>query len=60
MDDKTIEKYRREFPVVENYIYLDHAGVAPISLRVRSAVEVFFRESTEGGAFHSPEGTQGQ
>jgi selenocysteine lyase/cysteine desulfurase len=55
MDDKTIEKYRREFPVVENYIYLDHAGVAPISLRVRSAVEVFFRESTEGGAFHSPE-----
>jgi cysteine desulfurase / selenocysteine lyase len=54
MDDKTIERYRREFPVVENYIYLDHAGVAPISLRVRSAVEVFLRESSEGGAFHYP------
>ncbi|NTW58462.1 MAG: aminotransferase class V-fold PLP-dependent enzyme [Nitrospirae bacterium] len=54
MDDKTVEKYRREFPVIENYIYLDHAGVAPISLRVRSAVEVFLRESSEGGAFHYP------
>jgi selenocysteine lyase/cysteine desulfurase len=54
MDDKTIEKYRREFPVVENYIYLDHAGVAPASLRVKSAVEVFLRESSEGGAFHYP------
>jgi len=54
MDDKTIEKYRREFSVVENYIYLDHAGVAPISLRVKSAVEVFLRELSEGGAFHYP------
>jgi selenocysteine lyase/cysteine desulfurase len=54
MDDKTVEKYRREFPVMENYIYLDHAGVAPISLRVRSAVEIFLQESSEGGAFNYP------
>ena len=40
--------------MVENYIYLDHAGVAPASLRVKSAVEVFLRESSEGGAFHYP------
>ena len=54
MDDKTIEKYRQEFPVMAKYLYLDHAGVAPISLRVRSAIEVFLRESSEGGAFHYP------
>jgi cysteine desulfurase/selenocysteine lyase len=54
MDDRTIEQYRREFPVVENHIYLDHAGIAPISLRVKSAIEEFLRESSKGGAFHYP------
>jgi len=54
MDDRTIEEYRREFPVVENHIYLDHAGVAPLSLRVKTAIEAFLREATEGGAFHYP------
>ncbi len=54
MDITTIEKYRREFPVTEKYVYLDHAGVAPISNRVRTAVETFLREAREGGAFHYP------
>jgi len=54
MDDRTIKKYRREFPVVDRYVYLDHAGVAPVSLRVRSAVEEFLRESSERGAFQYP------
>jgi selenocysteine lyase/cysteine desulfurase len=35
-------------------VYLDHAGVAPVSLRVRSAIEGFLRESVTGGAFHYP------
>ncbi len=54
MDNNYFETYRREFPVSGNYIYLDHAGVAPISLRVKTAVEMFLAESAEGGSFHYP------
>jgi selenocysteine lyase/cysteine desulfurase len=54
MDNKLFETYRREFPVTGNYIYLDHAGVAPISLRVKTAIEMFLAESAEGGSFHYP------
>jgi len=54
MNDSFFGPYRREFPVTKNYIYLDHAGVAPLSLRVKSAIERFLAESTEGGAFQYP------
>ena len=54
MDNNYFEMYRREFPVTRNYIYLDHAGVAPISLRVKTAIEKFLAESAEGGSFHYP------
>ena len=54
MDNNYFETYRREFPVTRNYIYLDHAGVAPISLRVKTAIEKFLAESAEGGSFHYP------
>ena len=30
---------RKEFPVTENYIYFNHAGVSPLSNRVVKAVE---------------------
>jgi selenocysteine lyase/cysteine desulfurase len=46
-----IEYYRKEFPVVNNYVYLDNAGVAPISLRALEAAEKFLRESSESGAY---------
>src|SRR4030067_3320744 len=55
MDMKNLESYRKEFPVTKKHIYLDHAGVAPISLRVNKAVERFLTESAEGGAFHYPQ-----
>src|SRR3990172_2507974 len=58
MDSKFFESYRREFPVTENYICLGHAGVAPVSLRVKKAVETFLSESVEGGAFHYPKWAQ--
>jgi selenocysteine lyase/cysteine desulfurase len=48
------ESYRKEFPVTRNYIYLDHAGVSPVSLRVKGAIEAFLAESCEGGGFHYP------
>lgn len=55
---KNFESYRSEFPVTERYIYLDHSGVAPASLRVKVAIEKFLSESAEGGAFHYPAWTQ--
>jgi selenocysteine lyase/cysteine desulfurase len=58
MDSKFFESYRREFPVTENHIYLDHAGVAPVSLGVKKAVGTFLSESAEGGAFHYPKWAQ--
>jgi len=58
MNDKHLESYRREFPVTKKYLYLDHAGVAPLSLRVKTAVELFLKEATEGGAFHYPKWAQ--
>jgi len=45
LDPAAIEKYRKEFPIVETGIYLDHAGVAPVSLRVIAEVEEFLGEA---------------
>lgn len=47
VEDNPIEEYRKEFPIVGNCIYLDHAGVAPVSLRVKNEVEKFLSEATE-------------
>jgi selenocysteine lyase/cysteine desulfurase len=58
MDDRSFERYRREFPVTGKYIYLDHAGLAPLSLRVKAAVETSLAESVEGGAFPYPRWAQ--
>lgn len=44
-----LETYRREFPVVDSYIYLDNAGVAPVPLRVGTAVAEFLREASSLG-----------
>lgn len=49
-----LESYRSEFPVTQKYIYLDHSGVSPASLRVKDALERFLAESAGGGAFHYP------
>ncbi len=57
-DNRSLESYRREFPVVQKCIYLDHAGLAPVSLRVKVAVQQFLTESVEGGALHYPKWTR--
>jgi selenocysteine lyase/cysteine desulfurase len=44
-----LEIYRREFPVTDSYIYLDHAGVAPVPLRVGEAVAEFLNEASSMG-----------
>ncbi|HEX5034001.1 MAG TPA: aminotransferase class V-fold PLP-dependent enzyme [bacterium] len=57
LDHTEVRRYRELFPVTRHWIYLNHAGVAPISLRVAEAVEVYNREAleygyTRGGAWH--------
>jgi len=54
MDKDLIDSSRREFPVTRKHVYLDHEGVAPISLRVKEALEKFLAESAENGAFAYP------
>ncbi len=53
--DKEIQEYRQLFPVTKNLIYLNHAGVAPISLRVSQAVEKFNRQALEWGTIAARE-----
>ena len=48
-DKKGIDLYREEFPITKSSVYLDHAGVAPISLRVKRAVEKFLSQAAEAG-----------
>jgi selenocysteine lyase/cysteine desulfurase len=46
-----LSAYRKEFPVTKRFVYLDHAGVAPISRRVESAVMRFIGEALEEAMF---------
>ena len=50
-----IEEVRKYFPVVDELIYLDHAGVAPLSTRVVGAVEGFLQRACEGGGIYTQE-----
>lgn len=44
------EKWRTEFPVTKSYVYMNHAGVAPLSRRVRDAMVGFVEDATVNGA----------
>jgi cysteine desulfurase/selenocysteine lyase len=52
MHSVNLERYRNEFPITEQYTYLDHAGVAPISLRVTRVVEEYLSEASGGAMFN--------
>ncbi|TFG77750.1 MAG: aminotransferase class V-fold PLP-dependent enzyme [Thermodesulfobacteriales bacterium] len=41
-----MDNFREEFPIINNFIYLDHAGVSPISLRVKKAITNFLSEAS--------------
>lgn len=47
IDRASVEGYRQEFPIVKTGIYLDHAGVAPIPVRVIREVDRFLAEAAE-------------
>jgi cysteine desulfurase/selenocysteine lyase len=38
--------WRREFPITERLVHLNHAGVSPVSRRVAAAVTAFINEAT--------------
>src|SRR5438270_4058580 len=42
-------RVRAEFPVAENYAYLNSAGAGPVSRRVAEAAAQFYRETLESG-----------
>ncbi len=44
------DKWRTEFPVTHTYIYMNHAGVAPLSHRAAKAMTAFVEDATRYGA----------
>ncbi len=44
------ERTRSFFPVTESVVYLNHAGVAPVSTRAAEALERYLAEATRHGA----------
>ena len=44
------DKWRTEFPVTNTYIYMNHAGVAPLSRRAAEAMATFVDDATINGA----------
>lgn len=45
----SLESYRAEFPVLEQQLYFNHAGVAPTSLRVAAAVREWMDDVVQHG-----------
>src|SRR5262252_5638041 len=52
MGFEAIEKYRSEFPIRDHLIYMNHAGVAPLSRRAADAMKHLADDALEFGSFH--------
>jgi selenocysteine lyase/cysteine desulfurase len=48
----SLESYRAEFPVLEQQLYLNHAGVSPTSLRAAAAVREWMEDVVQFGVKH--------
>ena len=46
------ERYRDEFPVTKNLVYLNHAAVAPLSRRAAKAMQDLAQDALEFGSEH--------
>ena len=55
MKTMDIQALREEFPVTEKWVYIDHAGVAPISRRVQRAMQSQLRNVVQYGIVQSDE-----
>lgn len=52
-EPKIWQKWRSEFPVTETYVYMNHAGVAPLSRSVKAAMTGFIEAATFHGAVYA-------
>lgn len=52
-DRRLPQNWRDEFPVTETYIYMNHAGVAPLSRRAQAAMANFLEDATLNGAVNA-------
>lgn len=43
--------YRKLFPITESYVFLDHAGVGPVSVRAIQSVQKFLEEASTQSSF---------
>ena len=50
MSKITTNNWQSEFPVTNTYIYMNHAGVAPLSHRAAKAMTAFVEDATINGA----------
>ena len=41
-----MENFRKEFPITNSFIYLDHAGVSPVSIRVKNTITEFLGQAS--------------
>ncbi|GJM15716.1 MAG: cysteine desulfurase [Thermodesulfobacteriota bacterium] len=46
-----MENFRKEFPIRNNFVYLDHAGVSPVSLRVKNETVKFLAQASGESGF---------
>ena len=46
------EQYREQFPVTKNLVYLNHAGVAPLSRRAAEAMQAQAQDALDFGSEH--------
>jgi cysteine desulfurase/selenocysteine lyase len=46
------ERYRDQFPVTKNLIYLNHAAVSPLSRRCAEAMQGLAQDALDWGSFH--------
>ena len=50
-----LKKIRKEFPVTEHRLFMDHARVAPLPRPVQAAISAFAEDACEQGTAHYPE-----
>jgi selenocysteine lyase/cysteine desulfurase len=50
--DPLWKRYRNEFPVTKNLIYLNHAAVAPLPKRTAEAMQALAQDALEFGSLH--------
>ena len=51
METNDFSKYRNEIPVCRKHCYLDNAGIAPLSTRIKKAIDVYLEDQISHGAF---------